>query len=213
MFGIRKVFDLVMRKKETPRERRHARTQQEIVDAALQIVVTQGVSALSIRTLAEKIDYSPSGLYEYFSGKDEILAAICEDGLTQLSAYLSRVSPDLSPSEQLVQAGLAYLDFAYKHREQYFLMFGQSQAARFSLRDVNDSQSYQQLKQIIQNGIEVQEFHTHEGYRLEEMSYHCWTQMHGMAMLRLTHLDGATHDIDALNRRILVELAAHLRAC
>jgi AcrR family transcriptional regulator len=200
------------RNRETPRERRHARTKQEIVNAALQIVVEQGVAALSIRTLAQKIDYSPSGLYEYFASKDEIMQAICEDGLEQLSTHLMRVSPDISPSQQLLEAGQIYLDFAYKHREQYFLMFGQSQMARFSLHEVNESQSYQQLKHIIQRGIQLQEFRVSDDYGVDEMTYHCWTQLHGMAMLRLANLTDTSGVLDTLNGRVLRKLVASLQA-
>ncbi|NJN55580.1 MAG: helix-turn-helix transcriptional regulator, partial [Anaerolineae bacterium] len=55
----------------TPRERRHLRTKDAILDAARLIIKEQGADALSIRAIAEQIDYSPAGLYEYFGSKEE----------------------------------------------------------------------------------------------------------------------------------------------
>lgn len=55
----------------TPRERRAQRTRDAILEAARGIISKKGVEALSIRSIADAIDYSPAGLYEYFgSGRD-----------------------------------------------------------------------------------------------------------------------------------------------
>ncbi len=66
--------------------RRHVRTKQAILDAALEIVIQNGPAALSMRSLAERIDYSPAGLYEYFSSKEEIISAVCDEGQRMLYA-------------------------------------------------------------------------------------------------------------------------------
>jgi AcrR family transcriptional regulator len=46
----------------------------------LEIIREEGPDALSMRNLAERIDYSAAGIYEYFSSKEEIIAAACELG-------------------------------------------------------------------------------------------------------------------------------------
>ena len=61
--------------KRTPRERRYARTRQEILDAAMELVQEKGPDKLSMRELARRVDYSPAGLYEYYENKDEIIVA------------------------------------------------------------------------------------------------------------------------------------------
>jgi AcrR family transcriptional regulator len=52
----------------TPRQRRHLRTKDAILDAARQIIAEEGADNLSMRGIAERIDYSAAGLYEYFGG-------------------------------------------------------------------------------------------------------------------------------------------------
>ena len=49
------------------RRKRHIRTKQAILDAALEIISEDGPNALSMRNLADRIDYSAAGIYEYFA--------------------------------------------------------------------------------------------------------------------------------------------------
>ena len=65
----------------TPRQRRHLRTKDAILDAARQIIATEGAEKLSMRAIAKRIDYSPAGLYEYFGSKDVLTG----NGLMELS--------------------------------------------------------------------------------------------------------------------------------
>ena len=58
------------------RERRQARTREAIIQAAEEIVEARGPDALNMRDIAELIDYSASNLYEYFTNKEELLAAV-----------------------------------------------------------------------------------------------------------------------------------------
>ena len=72
------------------RDRRFRRNKQAIVDAALEIIREAGPAALSMRALGERSDYSAAGLYEYFGGKDEIIAAVCEQGHERLTDHMRR---------------------------------------------------------------------------------------------------------------------------
>src|ERR1700694_5760911 len=110
--------------RDTPRKRRQTNTRQAILQKAREIIAASGPGALSMRGLAEQIDYSPSALYEYFASKDEIIGALCHEGFEQLGQFLGQVSTDLPPSEPLMAAGMAYIEFACQNPEHYRLMFG-----------------------------------------------------------------------------------------
>ena len=73
---------------QSPREKRRARTREAILEAAMQVVRQKGVEALSIREIVGRIDYSPSGLYEYFSSKEEIIQELVDEGFARLTARL-----------------------------------------------------------------------------------------------------------------------------
>ncbi len=196
--------------KARPRERRRAHTRQRILDAAEQILAEEGPQGLSMRELAGRIEYSPAALYEYFSGKDEILGAICEEGFARLTARLSSIPSELPPTERLVQAGLTYLEFARAYPRQYLLMFGGSSPTAHPLHEVTASQAYMLLQKIIADGLACGVFQSRPNYGLEEITYQCWALVHGMAMLRLTLLREGSAEIDELHRRVLTGMAADL---
>lgn len=106
-----------------PRTRRHLRTRQAILDAALDIINQEGPDALPMRSLAECIDYRPAGLYEYFGSKEEIISAVCEEGQHALYEAMSQVNPMLPPSVNLYEIGQAYIRFALAHPDYFLMMF------------------------------------------------------------------------------------------
>ncbi len=92
---------------------RHAQTCDEILDAAAELVTENGVDGLNLNELASRAGFgSAPSLYRYFAGKEAIVAALAQRGLTRLGAHMSRVPGDLPPDEQLIELCLAYLDYA-----------------------------------------------------------------------------------------------------
>lgn len=197
--------------KDSPKAKRHARTRQAILDAAQEIIVEQGPDGLSMRELANRIEYSPSGLYEYFGSKEEIINEVCMQGFANLSASISHISTRISASERLIAAATTYLEFAMNHPEQYRLMFGQVFQEPLTVEDIASDSAYSQLKQIIRDGIEANEFRHSEQFGIEEMTYGAWAQVHGLAMLHLTLFRKAGPEIDRLNRRAIEGFTASLR--
>ena len=198
----------------TARERRHARTKQAILDAAQQIIAERGTEALSMREIAQRIEYSPSGLYEYFRGKDEIIQGLCDEGFDRLAERIRyRIATEHTPIQRLLASSVAYLEFALQHREQYMLMFNTISDRHLSLEEIgSNSTAYGLLTQLVQECIDTHEFKVREHYGQEEMSYQLWALMHGIAMLRLTLFNNESADFDAFNRQILKEATENLRS-
>jgi AcrR family transcriptional regulator len=200
------VFQTLFRQmtKLTPRQRRYYKTKATILQAAQEIISEKGLDGLSLRELARRIDYSPSGLYEYFRSKEDIVAAVRTEGLELLRDYLNRVPVDLAPSERLVQMGQAYLEFAYDHPEHFRLIFNHLTSDRNTLDEpANDESPFTILLQAVQAAIDAEELITRDDYALEEIAYSLWSLVHGMAMLRQTHLKHLRADFDAIQRRTL----------
>src|SRR4051794_6555692 len=106
-----------------PSERRYQRTHEAILEAARQIIHEEGISALSMRAIAQRIDYSAAGLYEYFASKEEIIETICRQGHRRLKDGMLRVNPNLPIREYLRDTGLAYIEFAVQNPDFFLLMF------------------------------------------------------------------------------------------
>ena len=169
------------------RERRQARTRAAIVQAAEEIIEMQGPDALNMRDVAERIDYSASNLYEYFSSKDELLATVVKEALSRLILHVRHISTNLSARERLQSYGHAYLEFARTHPELYLLIFGRKEVHT----KPSEETPYDLLQQIVQEGITTGSFVPRSGFGLQEMTFGCWSLVHGIAMLRLTMHEGA----------------------
>lgn len=184
------------------REKRQAHTRQAILDAARQIINEKGLDALSVRAIAEQIDYSPAGLYEYFGSKEEIIQTVCQQGHERLLAALLRVDQTLPPSDYVTALGHAYIGFALRYPDYYLLMFANAPEYSFAGMQ-SEGSGYVVLLEAIRRGVEEGVFKTREKYGVEAMAYHAWALVHGIAMLRITYLrdyaaDFATADHEAL---------------
>ena len=182
-----------------PHEKRRARTREAILDAAMQIVVQNGVEALSMREIAGRIDYSPSGLYEYFSSKEEIIDALVNVGFVRLTTRMEQGIHGATARLRLQEAGKVYMHFALQEPQLYLMMFNHKPLSAISLIDIEQNSAYSQLVQILRDGLLAGEFHSAHGANWQELAYTSWSLMHGLSMLRLTLMSCAIEDIDSMH--------------
>ena len=198
------MFDMA---KRTTREKRHERTRDEILNAALGLIIENGIDNLSMRELARRVDYSPAGLYEYFGGKDEIIMAVCLEGDSRLAAYLSAVPADLPLRDYLIELGLAYVRFARQNREHFTVLFTNRIPGMTTLPDDHDvthpEDSFSILLHAIKTGIADGMIASPEGYGAVEISYSVWAMVHGMATLQVSYLRDLVLDFESADRHML----------
>lgn len=96
-----------------------------ILKVSLQIVKNEGWQALSMRKIAEAIEYTVPVIYEYFKNKDALLNELAKTGFQRLAAALdkARVS-EKEGNHKLKKMWMAYWDFAFSDSQYYQLMFG-----------------------------------------------------------------------------------------
>src|ERR1700710_2678013 len=100
-------------------------TRINILDAALQIVKEEGWQALSMRKIADAIEYTAPIIYEYFANKEAILLELTRKGFLILSKDLQEAkSKHRLPGKQLEAMWFAYWNFAFANKELYQVMFG-----------------------------------------------------------------------------------------
>lgn len=195
--------------KSASREKRQQKTRQAILDAAQRIIVEQGPEELSMRSLAERIDYSPSGLYEYFDGKEQIIQAVCGAGHLRLTQAMRQVDKTLPVEDYLVQIGSVYVDFASANPVLFQLMFSALPAEPSDANMLSESSSYPILLGAIQRGIADGTFPVREGFGLQEMAFAAWAMVHGIAMLRIQMSDFAPA-FEALKHEALLAITRGL---
>lgn len=96
---------------------------ERILDAARRIVVREGFAALSMRKIADAIEYSPATLYLHFESRDEIARALCTEGYAQLLSSFGPLAQIADPAERLRALARAYVAFGVAHPETYRLIF------------------------------------------------------------------------------------------
>lgn len=107
--------------------------ENRIIEAARAVAATEGWDAVTIRRLAEEIEYSQPVLYAHFENRDAIVAAVAVDGFRDLAAALGRVAEESSDRRDVLrQAAKVYLSFASEHPALYAAMFTMPSALRFA---------------------------------------------------------------------------------
>ncbi len=103
------------------RERQAVR--QAILEAARDLFITEGYRNVSIRKIAERIEYSPAAIYSYFPSKDDIFFALAEEGFRRLDLKIRDLVAGDDPLEDVRRCWWAYYEFSKEHREFFELMF------------------------------------------------------------------------------------------
>ena len=114
----------------TPAERRRLKVRGAIIDAAERVFASEGETGLSIRRLAEEIDYSPSAIYKYFGSKEELIDELKEAFFERLLARVDRISCTDAPFSQRGRACVStYIETALERPHHYAAAFSGPLAA------------------------------------------------------------------------------------
>jgi AcrR family transcriptional regulator len=117
-------------------ERDRETVRRAILDAARDLFVDEGYRNVSIRKIAERIEYSPAAIYSYFPSKDDIFFALAEEGFRLLSARdepanLETLEP-LDPLDRIRAVFWRLYEFSRDHPEYFALMFVDRSVPRIS---------------------------------------------------------------------------------
>ncbi len=93
-----------------------------IVQAATDIVDHDGLSGLSAREIAKRVNYSPGTLYNVFDNLDDLLLTIEARLLDRLAERLDSVDSDGTPQQRLCRLADAYLAFTQENPKLWNLL-------------------------------------------------------------------------------------------
>lgn len=122
----------ISERKAREREERERR----IVVAARTIAEREGWASVTIRRLADEIEFSQPVLYSHFQNRGEIVGAVALEGFGELAAILrAAIRPSSTPRELVEGVATAYLDFAFARPAMYEAMFVLPTGLRFARSD------------------------------------------------------------------------------
>ncbi len=174
-------------KERRERERRELR--KKILDAARALFVEQGYEAVTMRKIAQAIEYSPTAIYLHFQDKMAVMRALCDQDYLALAKRFRKIAAVVDPVERLRQAGLAYAEFGFKHPNHYQWMFmtvhPHNLPADSALEQGNpEEDAYAFLKWTVGQAIAAGRFRP-ELQDVELVSQVIWSGIHGVVSLRL----------------------------
>jgi AcrR family transcriptional regulator len=114
-------------------ERDREAIRRSILDAARELFVTEGYQNVSIRKIAERIEYSPAALYGYFPSKDDIFFALAEEGFRLMHdpERFARLG-QLPPEARLRTMFWHFYEFSVEQPQYFALMFLDRSVPRIS---------------------------------------------------------------------------------
>jgi AcrR family transcriptional regulator len=105
-------------------ERDRVRVRQSILTAARELFISEGYRNVSMRKIAERIEYSPAAIYSYFPGKDDIFFALAEEGFRILADQAQAGAQGITDPLDRLRRGLwGFYLFSKSHPEYFELMF------------------------------------------------------------------------------------------
>ena len=181
---------------ETPAERRRQRVRSAILEAAERVFSCEGETGLSIRRLAEEIDYSPAAIYKYFGSKEELLDELKEAFFERLMSSMDRTALAALPfRERVCRCIENYIAVATARPHHYAAAFAssaeQDEAGAETARNWETfllsvkGQAFMVIVGLVEEGQADGTFVT--GVDPVEVAKSLWASMHGIAML-LIHL-------------------------
>ena len=196
-------------------ERDKEQLRASILDAARELFVAEGYRNVSIRKIAEKVEYSPAALYSYFPSKDDLFFALAAEGFRKLFEFTNDpavfTAPD--PLAAIRQGFLRYYQFSREHPEYFDLMFVDRSVPKISQQWEGFQfveQMIDEVRALIQRAVDAGLFPADTN---PDVAFHIlWAAVHGPATIAVCDRLAPDEDPDALARDTLEAAIAGLRA-
>lgn len=188
-----------------------------ILDAARELFVERGVESVTMRAIAQRIEYTPTAIYHHFRDKQALLVELCVVDFQALGHAFQRIGRIEDPVERLRRIGMAYTAFGLENPSHYrFLFMTQRETvdevvAHERLHPEEDA--YEILRETVTETIAAGRLRP-EHDDAESVAQMLWAGVHGVVSLHITKQKEAwidwrdarttaRHVVDTLLRGIL----------
>jgi AcrR family transcriptional regulator len=171
------------------RARQKENLRQEILDAARQMFVEEGYASVSMRKIAERIEYSPTTIYLHFKDKAEIFHQLCEETFAKLTQRLETLARKHTDPIISLRAGmLAYVDFGLKNPHHYTITFiiSPEQSGEYAFEDSIGARAFGVLRSAVEGCVTSGVFRSVD---VDTAAQSLWAAIHGVTSLLIVHCD------------------------
>lgn len=188
------------------KEREREEMRQLILDGAQKLFLANGFEKVSIRNIADAIEYSPATIYLYFKDKNQLLFALHQRGFVKMVSEFLPLQLLADPFEKLVEMGRSYIRFAVENPELFDLMF--IMTAPMDTLDKEDwvegDQAFGLLTRVVQECMDAGIFQKHD---VQSTAMMIWSGIHGYTALFLRKRLGMFPECD---RELIMDEAFNL---
>jgi AcrR family transcriptional regulator len=161
----------------------HGDLKNALVETAVLLLESEGLSALSLRRVARETGVSQAAPYSHFKNKRALLAAVASEGYRRFGARM-RMEAKTRPAHHTIGLGMGYIFFALDNPALFHLMFDGQLSEHLDLNTLDDEafDSYQLLKE----GVEQHPLGLRDNpYGKPLGTAVAWSIVHGLATLLL----------------------------
>src|SRR5947209_8284225 len=195
------------------RAREKEELRQEIMEAARELFVKEGFENVSMRKIAEKIEYSPTTIYLYFQDKADLLDCICDQTLSNLEGELGRLwQLPGDPLERLRRGMRAYIEFGLTHPDDYrvaFLTPCPTPTEQPTRCNETGERTFDYMRRGVSECVDAGVFRPVD---VEVTSQALWAAIHGLTALLVTYPQYPWVDRDTLIDTLIDGAIAGFRA-
>ena len=174
------------------RARERQDTRRKILDAARALFVERGYAAVTMRKIAEKIEYTPTAIYFHFRDKPALIRELALEDFGALASEFQRIARVKDPTTRLRKTGQAYVAFGLDHPNHYRLMFMQPAPEVLEQPDMDaadadaDADAYSFLRAGVEAAIAQGQLRP-ELQDPERVAQVLWAGVHGIVSLAIVH--------------------------
>jgi AcrR family transcriptional regulator len=165
------------------REREREEVRRKILEAARELFATEGYERVTMRRIADAIEYSPTTIYNHFADKNALVDALCEEDFSRLLTSLAGVELPADPIEKIRQLGRSYAQFGRENPNHYRYMFmtpfEQKAAAEHELSSSGEA-AFGLLHDAVREAVRSGRFAPVEPLAAAQV---LWSSLHGVVAL------------------------------
>lgn len=200
------------------REREKTETREIILDAARELFITEGYEGVSMRKVAEKIEYSPTAIYVHFKDKEDLFHELCHEDYARLAAEFQAANLPADPIERIRAIGQTYISFGLHYPNHFKLMFMTASPNKYDELNERDKEvrgnpekdSYAFLMQTVHEALAMGAFRD-ELKNADLIAQTLWSAVHGVISLHIAKCKDKWVDWQPVEERAQVMLDCTLR--
>lgn len=206
----------------------HGNLKESLLQTALEMIDTEGLEAITLRELSQRLGTSRSAIYRHFASKDALMKEVISSGFQKLDLAVSPAFNDADKPflERFHAMGMAYVTFAMHNPNLYRLLFGPAMSREREEMCENDKPGLHRLKngdssdEVLQNDEEsgfhklasiIIEGQRQKIFRNDDpvlIATTVWALLHGFSSLVIDGHISVSSNVQAIyetNYRLLLE--------